>query len=287
MKNIIASLLVLIPMVQLAAQREYLPTPDDLNRFKSTKTYVVLADNPLAEYNFEIRDAIKETWTLTEYEFLEYDDFAEKSLDLNASFLYIAVVNLEKDKTNARYNFLCLSLGGPDHNTIDELKDISNIPLGYYGVDEELYLDHLRIILRFMQGHVTRLIAEPALVSQNVFQHYNKNMSQLKDKVLYLVEDELAPDINAEARVREVYPYPFKIVDRDKVRELLASGDEKAVLLHKVGPQNKNLSARVYKMLIGVADAKLYYFNYHKASDKKPDAILKNDLKRIGKAPTK
>ena len=138
MKQLIACLLVLIPLVQLEAQREYLATPEDLTRFHKTKTYVVLSDNPMADYNFEIRDAVEKFWKITEYEFLEYEDFAEKSVDKNASFLYVATVSFEKDKSNTRYTFLCLSLGG-DHETIDDLQDITNLPLSYYGVDEDQY----------------------------------------------------------------------------------------------------------------------------------------------------
>ena len=59
-KNMIVCLLVMLPLVQLEAQREYLPTAGDLTRFHTTKTYVVLSDNAMADYNFEIRDAIEE-----------------------------------------------------------------------------------------------------------------------------------------------------------------------------------------------------------------------------------
>jgi len=152
-------------------------------------------------------------------------------------------------------------------------------------VDEENYLSHLGTLLRFMQDHVRTLMADPARVSQNVLQHYNKNMWELKNKTLYLVEDELAPDISSGAQISKVYPFPFKIVEREKIVELIASGEKEAVFLHKTGPQDKNVSSRVFKMLLGVADAKLFYYNYHKASDKNPDAILKNDLRRISKAP--
>ncbi len=61
-KKIIACLLVLLPLLQLRAQREYLPTPEDLTRFHKTKTYVVLSDNAMADYNFEIRDAVEKFW---------------------------------------------------------------------------------------------------------------------------------------------------------------------------------------------------------------------------------
>jgi len=286
MRHILASLLVLIPLVQLQAQREYLPTPEDLTRFHATKTYVVLSDNPMSDYNIEIRDAIEKYWTLTEYEFIPHDDFKEKSVDKNASFLYVAAVSFEKDKSRTRYMFLCLSLGG-DAESLDDLKDITNLPLSYHGVDEDHYTYKLGTLVRFMQQHIQMITENPNMVSQNVFQHYNDNMGDVKGKTLYFVEDELAMDISTEARIRNVYPYDVKIVDREEIKELIMAGDENAVFLHKVGPEGKKMDARVYKILIGAADANFYYYDYHKVSSKKPDAFLSNDFKRLSKASAK
>ena len=283
MKNAIAIILIMLPLVHLQAQHEYLPTPEDLTRFIATKTYVVMDGNPLSDYNFEIRDAIEKYWTITDYEFLEHDDFGKKSVDLNASFLYMAVVDFEKDRSQTRYMFLCLSLGGP-RETLDDLKDITNLPLGYHGVDEDHYTYKLGTLVRFMQNHVNLLIEDPSLVSQNVYQYYNKNMGDLSDKTLYLVEDEIGYEIATEEKIREIYPFDFQIVERERIKALIMAGDEHAVFLHKVGPEGKNISARTYKILIGVAGARVYYYNYHKVSDKNPDAILKNDFRRLGRA---
>jgi len=286
-KQFIACLLITTALLQLNAQREYLPTAEDLAKFQTTKTYIVLNDNPMSDYNFEIKDAVEKFWDITEYEYLDYDDFADKSLDYNASFLYVAGVDFEKDKSGNRYSFLCLSLGGQDHETLDELKDITNLPLSYYGVDEDQYTYKLGILLRFMQDHIRMLAEDPALVSQNVFQHYNENMGSVKGKTIYLTESDLPYSLSTESKIRAIYPYDVKIVDRDKIKELIMTGDEDAVILHKVGPHSKNMEARVYKILIGAADARFYYYNYHKVNKKNPDAFLPNDFRRLSKAVPK
>ena len=136
MKQSLALLVMIFSLVQINAQREYLPTAEDLDHFHKTKTYVVLHDNPMAEYNFEIQDAVKKYWNITEYEFIKFEDFGAKSADKNASFLYMAAVNFEKDKSHTRYMFLCVSLGG-DYQSIDDMKDVANLPLSYHGVDED------------------------------------------------------------------------------------------------------------------------------------------------------
>ncbi len=269
--------------LSLHAQREYLPTPEDLQHFYTTTTYVVLHDNPISEYNFEIQDAINKYWNITDYEFINFRDFGEKSRDKNGTFLYTAAVSFEKDKTNARYLFLCLSLGG-DHEKLDEMKDITNLPLGYYGVDEDHYSYKLGTMIRFMQDHIRLITEHPEMVSQNVFKHYNDNMADIRGKTLYFVKEELAREVSSGAKIGAVYPLPVKVVEREEIRNLIMKGDQDAVFLHKVGPEGRQQEARVYKILIGAADAKFYYFDYHRASEKNPDAFLESDFKKLAKA---
>jgi len=283
MKKYYALLLLLIPFIQLQAQREYLPTQEDLDHFYKTKTYVVLETNAISDYNIEIQDAVNKFWNITEFEFLKMEDFAEKSKDKNASFLYLAGVSFEKDRSNARYQFLCLSLGG-DRVSIDDLKDLANIPMAYYGVDSDHYAYKLGIMIRFLQYHVKLITEDHSVVRQNVYKYYNENMADVKGKTLYLVEEELARDVNSLSKIKAVYPGQIKLVDRETIKELIMAEDEDAVVLHKVGPEGKKMNARVYKILIGLAEAKFYYFDYHKVNAKKPDAFLASDFKKLAKA---
>lgn len=283
MKKLYTFLLVIIPFVHLQAQREYLPTEDDLKHFYTTKTYVVLEENQLSDYNMEISDAVKRFWDITEYEFIKMKDFAKMSEDKNASFLYPATVSFEKDRSNTRYVFLCLSLGGTNTN-LDELKDVANIPLSYYGVDSDHYSYKLGGLVKFLQNHVRIITEDPSIVSQNVYKYYNENSGDLKGKTLYLVAENLARDVNTLSKIRAIYPYGVKIVDQETLKDLIMAKEEDAVVLYKVGPQGKKMNARVYKMLVGVSDAKFYYFDYHKVNAKRPDAFLASDFKKLAKA---
>lgn len=283
MKHALPLLVMIFSFVQINAQREYLPTVEDLTHFYQTKTYIVLQDNPMAEYNFEIQDAVKKYWDITEYEFIKFEDFGAKSADKNASFLYMAAVNFEKDKSYTRYMFLCVSLGG-DYESIDDMKDMANLPLSYYGVDEDRYAYKLGTMVRFLQNHIRLITENPDIISQNVYKHYNDNIADVRQKTLYLVQEDLEKSVSTEARIKQVYPYSVKIVEPEEIKELIMAGDENAVFLHKVGPEGKDMNARVYKILIGAADGKFYYFDYHKVSSKRPDAFLESDFKKLANA---
>ena len=282
MKKLLLSVLLIIPAIFANAQREYLPNKIDLEKFFKTKTLVVLDDNPMSEFNFEIQEAMNSEWKTTQFEFINNSEFVAKSKDEKYSFIYTSIVNFEKDKTDSRYIFLHISLGG-DNLSLDDLRDIVSIPLGYYGVDPENYIYKLGIFLRFMQKHIKLIYADPGLINNNVFRHYNDNILSAHDKVLYLLEDELSKEVSTTARIKQVYNYDFKIVSREEIKKSVQDGDDKVIFLHKVGPEGKKKDARCYKIIIGAGDAVFYYFDYHKVSENNPDGFLKSDFTNLNK----
>ena len=266
----------------LSAQVVYLPNKIDLEKLMKTKTYVVLDQSPMSDFNLSIPDVMKSDWTITPFEFIKDDQFEKLSKDENNSFLYTTLLNFEKDKTESRYVFLCLSLGGPNL-TIDDLRDMVEVPLAYFGTDTENYAYKLATMVRFMQNHVKLISEHPEIISNNVFKYYNDNIQDIHTKTLYLVQDELSPDISTPARIKAIYPYKFKIVTREEIGQAIADRNPDVVFLHKVGPEGKREEARCYKIVIGAADANFYYFDYHMISDKNPDGLLESDLKKMAK----
>ncbi len=273
--------LVFSMALNISAQ-SYVPTPEDIAAFFNTKTMVVLPDNPLLEYNLIIREVMEQEWEITDYDFISFKEFEELRFDPKYSFLYMTQVSFEKDDTDARYRFLHLSLGG-DYFRTNQMPDLASVPLAYYNVEEDNYIYKLAILVRFMQNHAKLLRDNPKIASSNMFQHYNDNMGDIKSKKLYLLEEELEKEVNSAARIKKEYPYDFQIVTKEKITEAIKERNEGVVFLHKVGPNGTKKNARCYKIIIGAEDAKFYYFDYHKISDKKPDGFLESDFKKLSK----
>jgi len=279
MKRITAGF-VFIGMCGIALSQNYVPSQEDIKAFFTTKTLVVLEDNPLMEYNYIIKDIMKKEWNVTEYDFISSGEFEEKRKDPQYSFLYMARVMFESDKTDASYRFLHLSLGG-DYFRLNEMPDLVSVPLAYYDVEEENYSYKLALLVRFMQNHVRLISEHPEVISANVFKHYNDNIKDIRDKTLYILESELSSEVNSAARIKKVYPYKFKIATREEIAEAIDNRDPDVVFLHKVGPEGTKQHARCYKVIIGAADANFYYFDYHTVSDKSPDGFLEEDFKKL------
>ena len=281
MKKVMAVMLWLCGVVTAHSQG-YVPSSADVDAFFTTKTLVVLENNPLMEYNSIIKKVMEQEWNITEFDFITNKEFEAKRMDAQYSFIYMSHVRFENDKTDASYRFLHLSLGG-DYFRLNEMPDIASVPLAYFDVDEERYAYKLGILVRFMQNHAKLIREHPEIISANVFKHYNDNIRDIRGKTLYLLEEELSPLVNTESKIKKIYPNSFKIVTMEDIEQAIRDRDENIVFLHKVGPEGTKKDARSYKILIGAADANFYYFDFHKINDKNPDGFLETDFKNLVK----
>jgi len=276
------SLLIIISLLislQIIAQKS-VGSPEELKALMKTKTLVVITDSQLSEYNVEIKEAVKKSWKLTEYEFISEADYEKKRTDVNYSFLTLDDVMYEKDNSKSQYTFLCLSLGGK-YATTSDAPQLCTVPLSYQGADEDTYAYKIGTIINFVQEHILLTLNDPSLNDNNIINHYNKNIESIKDKTLYIVRDELGSEVNSEAEIKKVYPYKFKLVEREEVEEAIDDNDDSVVFLHKVGPTGTKYFGRCFKVIIGAADAKMYYYDYHMVNEKNPDGMLEKDFKKL------
>ncbi len=281
MKKIVASLLLMMFIVTVSAQKQ-LPTEKDYQNFLNSKTYVVLDDNPMSDFNFMIKKVMPRVWNITDYEIISHAEFDEKRRDPSYSFIVTSTVTFDKDKTKARYTFVSL-LMGKDVYSISDMPDLCSIPLSYVRVEDDSYAYKMEGFIKFMQDHVKLVSNNPKIISSNMFKYYNKNVKSLNNKKLYLVKEDLTTDINTLSKIQKLYPYHVEIVTQDQVAKAIEDKDPDVVYLHKVGPEGTKYKARCYKIVIGAADSQFYYFDWHMVSPKKRDGLLESDLKAMAK----
>lgn len=285
MKNSIlfstATVLLWLNGLHNGAAQEYKPVPADYNEFLQSTTLVVMDANAMSDFNFRIKEVMKSEWTLTPYEFITETEFQAKRNNPAYSFLMLTTVSFDADKTKARYNFLSL-LRGKSGARVREMPDLISIPLSYVRVEGDSYAYKMEAFVRFVQDHVKLMLEQPGLIGDNVLKYYNKNIQSLQSKTLLLVKSDLQTSVDTEAKIRSVYPYPVRLVTEEEVAEAIERKDPDVVFLHKVGPQGGAYKTRCYKIVIGAADSRFYYFDVHTIDKDSPDRLLLKDFKRMG-----
>lgn len=285
MKKLFLVLTLIVCSSQLFSQL-VVADQEELEKFKKTKTIVFLEPNPMLMLNRVMKDMVKTHWDITEYEFQKFgnEKFEKLRKDPNLSFLMINNIYYKRDKTRAQYKFLNLSLGG-DYELASQMPTLSGLPISYTEVDESNYDYKLGLILRFIQEHVKISLEHPKLKSsRRMIRFYRKKLTNIHDKTLYVLKEELAPDVNTMKEIREYYPHDVKITTREEIEKVIDDRDPNAVILHQVGPKSTNRKARCWNVIMGAQDAKLYYFNYHMIkTGKRPEGLLAKDFRKLSR----
>jgi ABC-type glycerol-3-phosphate transport system substrate-binding protein len=257
-----------------------LPEKEDINSFFNTKTLIVLEGGFSSFYNAYIKDAVKKDWEITPFEFIKADEFENKMSDSTYSFLVLTNTHFEKDKADADYNFINLLLGKKGVKNITEMPEMGSLPLSYTDNEDDDYSYKLSVIIQFLQKRAELMKDRPDFLSMRYLKYYNKNTPEVKLKTLWVLKKNLASEINTIDKIRKTYPYDIKIVTEDELEDAIA--DKKDYLfLHCVMPEEKGKQGWTFKMIFGITDGRLYYYNKHTISQKKPAGLLKSDLKKM------
>ncbi|MGM0667604.1 MAG: hypothetical protein ACQETA_09805 [Bacteroidota bacterium] len=258
------------------------PEPDEVERFYNTKTLVVLEDQMFSPYNAFIREAVNAYWELTEFEFISSSEFNKKRRDPSYSFIVLTSTRFDRDRSGTFFNFINLLLG-KDVGRIEEMPEFCAIPLSVKDADDTEYSHKLGIVLRFMQSHVNHIREDPSLKGKKYLNYYNKFVPEALDKTILVSEDDLVPELRTEEAADRYYPDNLRVVSQDQVDEAIREKAEDTLVLHRVGPVKAEKGGLCFKMLLGTDDARMYFYGEHRISDRRPNGLLVNDLKRIGR----
>lgn len=257
-------------------------THDQLEQFYKTTTCIVLDDDIFNTYNSAIQSAVEVSWTITEFEYINMKEFKQRISKPEYSFLVRTKVFPENDPSKVAYTFLSLVLG-EDDKVFEELPEICSFPLSYYDVDYEKYDYKMGALLLFIQNHVNLTYDNQDLNDKNILQYYNKNISDIGSKTLYFNKENLETTVNSESKISKFYSGKVKVTDADEIEQTIDEKNENAIILHIVSPpDNASSIGKCYKMLVGAADGKLYYFDSHSIKKSKPGKFLKSDFSKLG-----
>lgn len=272
--------------IAFAVAQTSVPTPEQLSTFKKSKVYVVYDQSMFSTlFNSYIDTAMHKHWLLeNKYEFITREKFLQLNRKPENSFLTKTNMSFKDDKQKVIYEFLNLMIGTPSGDE-NKMPDIANFPLCYKDAPEEEYVYKLGTIITFMQNHIKLVESDPKLNEKSIMKYYNKNKESIDaSKTLYVLQSELSSDVNSLEKIKKYYPYPVVIASRDEIKKVIESRDPNALILHLVGPHKESSKKeRIYKTVLGAGDGKLYYWDYHKLSDNKPEGMLSSDFKSMAK----
>jgi hypothetical protein len=282
MKKIFPVFIAVLFSVMAAGQAPF-PSKDEIKQFSASKTCVVIEDDPFSSFNAYIKDAMKEYWKVTPYEFISVKDFNVMRTKPAYSFIVLTQTNYEKDKSVSVFNFINL-LQGKSVDKLGEMPEICAIPLSYAGEEDIEYGYKLGAILSFMQKHAQLIMEDPSKTGRKYLKYYNENVPEVMKKTILVKQEDLSPEINTIDKIKAIYSNKIEIVSEEEIVKAIENKTPNTVILHKVGPVGeKQNEGYCFNMLIGTDDSNMYYYNMHKIDKDNPNGFLLSDLKRLAR----
>ncbi len=282
MKKTISVLIMSYLSLLLIGQAPF-PSKEEIQKFSESKTFVVLEDDPLSDFNFYIKDAMKEYWKITSYDFMNVSDFNVRRISSSNSFIVLTETNYDKDKSNSVFNFINLLLG-KDVDKLGEMPEICAVPLSFAGEEDDEYGYKLGAILSFMQKHAQLIMEDPSKTGRKYLKYYNENIPAAMGKTILVKKEDLSPEVNTAEKIRAIYSNKVEIVTEDEIIKAIEDKTPYTLILHKVAPVGDNVrEGYCFKMLIGTDDANMYYYNLHSIDKKNPNGFLPSDFKRLAR----
>jgi len=282
MKKSISLVSALLFTLLLSGQAPF-PSRDEIKQFTASKTCVVMEDDTFSSFNSYMKDAMKEYWKVTPYEFITAKEFNVRRLKPSWSFIVLTETNYDKDKSNSLFNFINL-LQGKDVDKLGEMPEICAVPLSYAGENDLEYGYKLGAILEFMQKHAQLIMEDPSKTGRKYLKYYNVNIPEVMKKTILVKQEDLSPEIANMERIKAIYSNKIEIVPEDEIVKAIENKTSGVVILHKVGPTGEKQDAGYcFKMLIGTDDANMYYYNMHTIDKNNPNGFLPSDLKRLAR----
>ena len=277
MKKILILLVAALSIPALmAAQAQITTKKVKIEDFTEKVTKVVLSGNMF--YDSTLKEAVREHWTISPYEFCSIEDFQEMKTDADYYFL-IKVKGQFRKESGPGIEFLSLLKGGPEaEKGLDKMLELITFP--YAAVDSPSGREtvFLPLMLNIVQQHVLSSIATD-IVAYSPLIAYSNNIGKIKGKQVIMAEEDLSADV---LQLEDVYlKAPIVVTDMDTADEYVAGNVADAVVSYTVCPEDPEPGAFCYKMLIDVGDGELYYFRKHRITRKTGPGFLVEDIKRI------
>jgi hypothetical protein len=248
-------------------------------KFYKSTTYVVEDRDPFSEFNKHMKDAMERHWKTTPYKVISFAEFERMRTNDNASFMILA--EIKEKNIDQVYQFINFVMGHKKRE-FERMPDLASVPLAYRDANDLNYLYKMGAFVKFMQTHANERDATPRMRLANF---RNVNNPELKNMELWLLEHELAPNINTVEKIKQFYPYEVKIVTREQIAEAIATDNKKVAFLHKIGPEDTTRSGRgkCWKFVVTAAEGKVLFSANHDVDRNNPDALLASDLQSMAK----
>lgn len=277
MKNRLISILLMVALLYMPTKiwAQFQLSQDNITKFKSTKTYIVLEGGMFSEFNSTIRQCAQACWTITPYEIISQSQYEQYCKQENCSFMMLVDGIYDLGGKSMQCNVLTIVLGHKSGN-IDKMPDVISIPMATYDEDGESnsYGYKMMGILKSVQyllNHPTTIGSSKDLSAIN--------SGEVKNKTLLLTANDVVRVLNDKEKIKDVYSHPFILTSEKEVEQALLQADKEKAFVHTIGEAGK-----ISLMIIAdCSDGTILYGNFRQVKNNADIGLNVYDFKELSR----
>ena len=256
-------------------------TSDQVDKFYKSTTCIVKDGKPFSFLNAYLKEAVESNWKITKYKIIEEDEFEKLRQREDLSFIILSEAAYTERKQLVKLDVLNVVLGNKGKG-LDNMPDMGSIPLAYSESDELNYLYKIPALIKLIQYQINVIKQNKISTPESLMDYHNKWNKEIKNKELWLLEEDLSPEINTLEKIKKIYPYNVKIKTKDELEEAIKAGKD-ILFLHLVAPYEEGQTGKCWKFIIAASDGKVYYVNNHDVNSPKESGLMLTDLRCFAK----
>jgi hypothetical protein len=256
---------------------------DNFRSFLYTKMLVVLDGTP--KYNEALKQAVKEYWKITPYQFIELSQ-VELWLE-NERYSFLMPITIEEIRNNdiatytKRFNYLAVIVGGKKSLKKYNKNDlIAYAPYDFDNLEKEKSESAFRMgfMIKSMQDAI-QIIQQQKFsgnyekLEECLIEHYNKRSSTLAKKTLVINPDYFTKKFG-KIDFAHAYPYKFEVADMKKISQLMKDRDLHYLYMSIVSTSEK------YLFVYNLYNGEIIYASFRVVGD----VFSKKEVKKMAKA---
>jgi hypothetical protein len=271
MKRIFAFLLGVLFCLSAAGQAQITTKKEKLSDFESKTLKVVLPGNPILDE--ALREAAKDAWDLSPYETCTMEEF--ERLRTSDSWYFLVPREMDRKKEPGGLTFLFLLKGGAKE--VEDMMDVARLPLCAAGAPSGREAVLLPAMLQTLQAYVRQAMGSDLARFGSAIGSLRKTGG----KDVYLVEDELSPQIGKEFMDKK-FDKGIHLVDVATADAAMRRGED-AVVAFCIAPAQTVKGASCYKFFVDARTHEILWYKQHKISGSTGTGFLKADLNDLVK----
>lgn len=198
-------------------------------QFKATKTYALLTGNK--DYDDAMAAALKESWKITPFDFVDEKQFKEKIRDENASFILPIVIFTEH--FGQEYHFIALINGGKKNLGRYNYTDMLAYAIVNHFGNEPENTDCAPRIRNMVECLVNAMQlvqkndfkGNPKKIAESLMDYYRSQSYKIKDRTLLFCKESMGKKLD-ENDITNLYPYKFEFCSQQKINEVIKNKDK-------------------------------------------------------------